>query len=63
MIARVAHGGPGRHARMPVWVSIAGALLIVGLAGAVNGILVAGLKLNGFIVTLGTYILIGGLLP
>jgi len=46
----------------PVWISIVGSLLIAATAGAVNGILVAGLKLNGFIVTLGTYILIGGLL-
>jgi ribose transport system permease protein len=37
-------------------------LLIAVAAGAVNGFLVAGLKLNGFVVTLGTYTLIGGLL-
>ncbi|MCW2648544.1 MAG: inner-rane translocator [Pseudonocardiales bacterium] len=40
-------------------------LLAIGvglLAGAVNAFLVAGLKLNGFIATLGTYTLLGGLL-
>jgi ribose transport system permease protein len=37
-------------------------LLISALAGAINGFLVARLRLNGFVVTLGTYTLIGGLL-
>jgi ribose transport system permease protein len=37
--------------------------MVVGLiAGAINGFLVGGLKLNGFVVTLGTFILIGGLI-
>jgi ribose transport system permease protein len=46
----------------PVWVGILGALLLGVVAGSVNGILVARFKLNGFIVTLGTYTLAGGLL-
>lgn len=46
----------------PVWAAIVGALLVGAIAGALNGFLVAVIKLNGFIVTLGTYILIGGLL-
>ncbi len=45
-----------------VIVGIIGALLISAIAGCINGFLVAGLKLNGFVVTLGTYTLIGGLL-
>jgi ribose transport system permease protein len=45
-----------------VIVGIIGALVISALAGCVNGYLVAGLRLNGFVVTLGTYTLIGGLL-
>jgi ribose transport system permease protein len=45
-----------------VIVGIVGALVISLLAGGINGFLVAGLKLNGFVVTLGTYTLIGGLL-
>lgn len=51
----------GTHGH-PVWVGIVATLLIAGAAGAINGLLVAGLKLNAFIVTLGTYTLIGGLL-
>jgi ribose transport system permease protein len=39
------------------------AAIVVGvLAGCVNAFLVAGLKLNGFIATLGTYTLLGGFL-
>ncbi|MCW2830771.1 MAG: inner-rane translocator [Aeromicrobium sp.] len=39
------------------------AAIVVGvLAGGVNAFLVAGLKLNGFIATLGTYTLLGGFL-
>src|SRR5579862_8923479 len=45
-----------------VIVGIIGALVISAIAGGVNGWLVAGLRLNGFVVTLGTYTLIGGLL-
>jgi ribose transport system permease protein len=45
-----------------VIVAIIGALVISAIAGAINGFLVAGLRLNGFVVTLGTYTLIGGLL-
>ncbi|WP_084270097.1 ABC transporter permease [Patulibacter minatonensis] len=46
----------------PVWLSIVLTLLVAGIAGGVNGVLVARFKLNAFIVTLGTYTLIGGLL-
>ncbi|MFF2846103.1 ABC transporter permease [Streptomyces sp. NPDC058001] len=46
----------------PIWLGLLAAVAIAGLAGVVNGVLVAGLRLNGFIVTLGTYTLIGGLL-
>lgn len=46
----------------PVLAGIALTLLIASLAGAVNGLLVAGMKLNAFIVTLGTYTLVGGLI-
>jgi ribose transport system permease protein len=45
-----------------VIVAVVLTLLICALAGAINGFLVAGLRLNGFVVTLGTYTLIGGLL-
>jgi ribose transport system permease protein len=45
-----------------VILGILAALIISAAAGAINGFLVAGLKLNGFVVTLGTYTLIGGLL-
>ncbi|WP_169988500.1 ABC transporter permease [Microbispora sp. H10836] len=45
-----------------VWVGLLAALVVGLAAGLVNAILVAGLKLNGFIATLGTYTLIGGLL-
>lgn len=43
-------------------VAIVVAIAVGLLAGAVNAFLVAGLKLNGFIATLGTYTLLGGLL-
>lgn len=46
----------------PIWLGIVVTLVIAGAAGTVNGFLVAKLKLNGFIVTLGTYTFIGGLL-
>jgi ribose transport system permease protein len=45
-----------------VWVAILGALVIALIAGALNGLLIAYLKLDGLITTLGSYILIGGLL-
>jgi ribose transport system permease protein len=45
-----------------VIVGIIGALVVSLIAGCANGFLVAGLRLNGFVVTLGTYTLIGGLL-
>ena len=45
-----------------VIVGIIGALIISAIAGSVNGFLVAGLRLNGFVVTLGTYTFVGGLL-
>jgi ribose transport system permease protein len=46
----------------PVIVGILGALLLSAIAGGINGYLVAGLRLNGFVVTLGTYTLLGGLI-
>jgi ribose transport system permease protein len=45
-----------------VVVSVIGALIVATLLGALNGVLVAVARLNPFIITLGTYILIGGLL-
>lgn len=51
----------GTHGE-PIWLAIAIAIVVAGLAGCINGFLVAGLKLNAFVVTLGTYTLIGGLL-
>ncbi|MGH2938420.1 MAG: ABC transporter permease [Solirubrobacterales bacterium] len=45
----------------PILPGILAVLLIGALIGAINGFLVAGLKLNGFVVTLGTYTLLGGL--
>src|ERR1700759_1729253 len=45
-----------------VILGIIGALIISAIAGSVNGFLVAGLRLNGFVVTLGTYTFVGGLL-
>lgn len=43
-------------------VGILAALAVAAAAGLINAFLVAGLRLNGFIATLGTYTLIGGLL-
>jgi len=51
----------GTHGH-PVWLGLVAALAISAAAGCINGFLVAGVKLNGFVVTLGTYTLIGGLL-
>jgi ribose transport system permease protein len=45
-----------------IWVGMLGALVIGAVIGAVNGVLVAYLKVNGLIVTLGTYTVLGGLL-
>jgi ribose transport system permease protein len=45
-----------------VLVSVIAGIVIGTLIGAVNGILVAGLRLNAFITTFGTYILLSGLL-
>jgi len=45
-----------------VTVGILVALVVGVAAGCVNALLVAGLKLNGFIATLGTYTLLGGFL-
>lgn len=50
----------GEHG-WPVW---AGLVLVIGIGafiGLANGFLVAKLELNGFVVTLGTYTLLGGL--
>ena len=46
----------------PVVVGIIAALLVALVAGCVNALLVAVVRLNPFITTFGTYILIGGLL-
>ncbi|MDI6909220.1 ABC transporter permease [Nocardioides sp.] len=44
----------------PAWVGLLAALAVSLLSGAITGWLVAGLRLNGFIVTLGLYTLIQG---
>jgi ribose transport system permease protein len=46
---------------LPPWAAICGAVLVGAITGCVNGYLVAYVKLNGFIVTLGTYTFVGGL--
>lgn len=46
----------------PVVVGLIGGVVVGVLAGAVNGLLVGVLRLNPFISTFGTYIVIGGLL-
>jgi ribose transport system permease protein len=46
----------------PVIVGIIIALVVGMAAGSINGALVAGLKLNGLVVTLGTYTLVGGII-
>ncbi|WP_432975325.1 ABC transporter permease [Dactylosporangium sp. CA-233914] len=46
----------------PIWVGMLAALVLGGLIGAVNGVFVAYFKLNGLIVTLGVYTVLGGLL-
>ncbi|WP_072801524.1 ABC transporter permease [Rhodococcoides yunnanense] len=51
----------GTHGQ-PIWVGILAGLLCGLVAGAINAFLVAGLKLNGFIATLGTFTLLGGAL-
>lgn len=50
----------GDHGQ-PLVVALLVALGIGVVIGCVNGFLVAGLRLNGFIVTLGTFTLVGGL--
>jgi ribose transport system permease protein len=51
----------GTHGQ-PVAVGIALALALAIIAGCINGVLVAILRLNAFITTFGTYVLLGGLL-
>jgi ribose transport system permease protein len=46
----------------PIFVAVLAGIVAGVLVGAINGFLVAGLRLNAFITTLGTYILISGLL-
>lgn len=46
----------------PIAAGIVVAMLVAAAVGVINGVLVARLKLNGFVVTLGMYILLGGLL-
>lgn len=50
----------GTH-HWPIVAGLAFALAIGAVIGFVNGFLVARMKLNGFVVTLGTYTLLGGL--
>lgn len=50
----------GTH-HWPIAGGIAFAVAIGALIGLINGFLVAGLRLNAFVVTLGTYTLLGGL--
>jgi ribose transport system permease protein len=47
---------------LPIGIALVASVAAGGLAGVVNGVLVARFRLNGFIVTLGTYTLIGGVL-
>ncbi|MEO5319983.1 ABC transporter permease [Arthrobacter sp. CC3] len=47
---------------LPIYAALLIGIAVALVAGCINGYLVAGLRLNGFIVTLGTYTLIGGLL-
>jgi ribose transport system permease protein len=51
----------GTHG-LPTWLSIVLAIGCGTAAGLINGLLIAKLKVNAFIVTLGTFTLIGGLL-
>jgi ribose transport system permease protein len=46
----------------PVAAGVVAAMAVAASVGVINGLLVAALKLNGFVVTLGMYTLIGGLL-
>ncbi|MCW3011480.1 MAG: inner-rane translocator, partial [Solirubrobacterales bacterium] len=46
----------------PILAAMVAAMAIAALVGVINGLLVATLKLNGFVVTLGMFTLIGGLL-
>lgn len=46
---------------VPIWVALIAGMIVAVVCGLVNAYLVAGLKLNGFVVTLGTYTLIGGI--
>lgn len=50
----------GTHGQ-PIIVGVLAALTAGVVAGLVNALLIAGLRLNGFIVTLGTFTLVGGL--
>ncbi|WP_166459340.1 ABC transporter permease [Amycolatopsis pithecellobii] len=43
-----------------IWTGMLAALVLGGLIGAVNGVLVAYFKVNGLIVTLGSYTVLGG---
>jgi ribose transport system permease protein len=45
----------------PIWLGIVFVIAVGAFIGAINGFLVAKLQLNGFVVTLGMYILLGGL--
>lgn len=43
-----------------IWPSIALTILISAIVGCINGVLVAFFRFNAFVITLGTYILLGG---
>ena len=45
-----------------IWVGMLAALLVGAFVGAINGVLVAYFKLNGLIITLGVYTVVGGLI-
>jgi ribose transport system permease protein len=45
-----------------IWIGMVAALLVGGLIGAANGVLVAFFKVNGLIVTLGSFTVLGGVL-
>lgn len=45
---------------LPIWLSVLLTILISVVVGCINGALVAYFRFNGFVITLGTYILIGG---
>jgi len=55
LAAEMLHGG------WPIWMAIIGALLLGGMIGVFNGILITRVKINPFIATLGTMSMVRGL--